>query len=87
MNLLIRDVPDDVRRALAERAARRGQSMQAYLVDLITTDARRNVNIPLLAAVRAGGGGIDEPADDPGADLRELRASREEQLSGSGDPA
>jgi plasmid stability protein len=38
--LQIRDVPDDVRDAIAERAAQRGQSMQAYLLDVIRREAR-----------------------------------------------
>jgi antitoxin FitA len=70
-NLLIRGVPDDVRDALAERAARRGQSLQAYLLELVSADARRNVNLPLLRAVRDVGGGLDEPVD-----LAAVRAER-----------
>jgi hypothetical protein len=38
--LQIRDVPEDVRDALAEAAASRGQSMQAYLLDLVAEEAR-----------------------------------------------
>lgn len=38
--LQIRDVPDDVRDAIAERAARTGQSVQAYLLDLLRREAR-----------------------------------------------
>lgn len=37
----IRDVPEDVRDALAKRAAEKGQSMQAYLLNLVSEDARR----------------------------------------------
>ena len=70
-NLLIRGVPDDVREVLAERAARRGQSLQAYLLDLVSADARRNANLPLLRAVREVGGGLAEPAD-----LAAVRAER-----------
>jgi plasmid stability protein len=38
--LQIRDVPNEVRDAIAERAAQRGQSMQAYLLDVIRREAR-----------------------------------------------
>jgi plasmid stability protein len=36
----IRDVPEEVRDALAEAAAARGQSMQAYLLEVIAEEAR-----------------------------------------------
>ncbi|MGI8645037.1 MAG: FitA-like ribbon-helix-helix domain-containing protein [Nocardioides sp.] len=48
MALQIRDVPDDVRRALAERASARGQSLQAFLLSLVEDEARRSVNLALL---------------------------------------
>jgi len=38
--LQIRDVPEDVRDAIAQRAARQGQSVQAYLLDLVQREAR-----------------------------------------------
>ncbi len=38
--LQIRDVPDDVRDAIAQRAALQGQSVQAYLLDLVQREAR-----------------------------------------------
>jgi hypothetical protein len=40
--LQIRDVPEEVRDALAKRAADKGQSMQAYLLNLVSEDARRS---------------------------------------------
>jgi plasmid stability protein len=39
--LQIRDVPEEVRDAIAKRAADKGQSMQAYLLELVSADARR----------------------------------------------
>jgi plasmid stability protein len=39
--LRIRDVPDDVRRALKARAAARGQSLNSYLLRLLARDAGR----------------------------------------------
>jgi len=37
--LQIRDVPEDVRDRLASEARRRGQSLQAYLLGLVTREA------------------------------------------------
>lgn len=44
----IRDVPNEVRDAVAARAALRGQSMQAYLLELVTDAAGRASNQALL---------------------------------------
>lgn len=44
----IRDVPDDVRQTLAERARARGQSLQAFLLSLVEDEARRSANLALL---------------------------------------
>lgn len=38
--LQIRDVPDDIRDLLAEQASARGQSMQAYLLEVVVREAR-----------------------------------------------
>jgi plasmid stability protein len=38
--LQIRDVPEDVRDAIAARAARQGQSVQAYLLALVQREGR-----------------------------------------------
>lgn len=46
-NLLVRDLPDDVHRALQRRAKSRGQSLQQYLAGELTRIARR----PSLAEV------------------------------------
>jgi len=45
--LQIRDVPEDARRSLKARAAARGQSLNAYLLDLID----REVSRPTVAEV------------------------------------
>jgi hypothetical protein len=47
--LQIRDVPDDVRTVLAERAKERGQSLQAFLLGLVEAEARRAGNAAVLA--------------------------------------
>lgn len=41
VSMTIRDVPDDVRAALAARAARSGQSLQEYVKAALTDLARR----------------------------------------------
>jgi len=46
--LQIRDVPDDVRRALADRAAAQGQSLQSFLLALISKEAERAANVAML---------------------------------------
>lgn len=46
--LQIRDVPDDVRQTLAAQAAARGQSLQSFLLTLVTEEARRSANVALL---------------------------------------
>ena len=54
--LQIRDVPEDVRDTIAERAKARGQSMQAYLLDMVQREARLARNAQMfddLAPYRA----------------------------------
>lgn len=46
--LQIRDVPEEIRDALAQRARERGQSLQAYLLALVENQARRSRNLALL---------------------------------------
>ncbi|MGH3935374.1 MAG: FitA-like ribbon-helix-helix domain-containing protein [Pseudonocardiaceae bacterium] len=54
--LQIRNVPDDARRALKARAAARGESLNAYLLDLIQREVARPTVQEVLdrAAKRAG---------------------------------
>ncbi|WP_222932832.1 FitA-like ribbon-helix-helix domain-containing protein [Nocardia yunnanensis] len=49
MALQIRDVPDEVRDTLAEQAARRGQSLQAFLLGLVEREARLVHNEQMFA--------------------------------------
>jgi plasmid stability protein len=51
-SVTIRDIPNDVRDELAERAARSGRSLQQYLWDELTTLAARPDIDTLLAQVR-----------------------------------
>lgn len=47
--LQIRDVPDDVRDALVERACEAGQSLQGYLLGLVVREASFNQNRAIIA--------------------------------------
>lgn len=68
----VRNVPDDVVAALKRRAARDRQSLQRYLVDLLSAEAAVAGNADLL----------DEAADEvgypaePGESAAELRQDR-----------
>lgn len=73
--LQIHDVPEDVREALAEAASRNGQTLHAYLLGLVTREARMigntgvatfRVELPdealpekIISEGREGGFGID----------------------------
>lgn len=46
--LQIRDVPDEVRTALAAKAARKGQSLQGLLLDIVFREAAFENNITLI---------------------------------------
>lgn len=72
--LQIRNVPDDARRRLKARAAERGTSLNAYLLDVIDREvARPSVEVVLgRAAGRAGRASASaRPA------LEEARAERD----------
>jgi len=72
--LTIRDVPDEVREALARDARDRGQSLQAFLLSVLKRQAEFSRNRQLLAEIERDlsvGGGADVDAPDA-ADLLEL---------------
>jgi plasmid stability protein len=46
--LQIRNVPDDVRDALVERASQLGQSMQVFLLELVQREARLTRNAQMF---------------------------------------
>ncbi len=85
--LQIRDVPDDVRDALAERARARGQSLQAFLLWLVEEEARRCRNLSLLGRFvgRDDGSQVLPEAATDGLD--HARAERTAGIPQSGDPA
>jgi antitoxin FitA len=75
MNVLVRDVPEDVHAALQRRAERRGQSLQQYLAGELRRLAQRPSIEDVLDRIdrrRGGSVGLEQAA----ADLLEERARR-----------
>lgn len=70
--LQIRDVPDEVRDALAEEARRQGQSVQAYLLALVEREARLLRNAAAFERTAQLRVTLD-PDDDPVPVVREGR--------------
>jgi len=75
--LQIRDVPDEVRDILADRAQQLGQSLQAYLLSLVTDEAQRANNLALLEAFEDR---VDGSSGDMGEAVAEIEAARDERL-------
>jgi antitoxin FitA len=74
--ITIRDVPDAVRVTLAEEASARGQSLQAFLLGVLTQHADFAHNRGLLAEVTVElgeHGGLDDDAPAAGEVIREAR--------------
>lgn len=79
VSIQIRDLPEQVRDTIAEAARSRGQSMQAYLYDLVVEDAQRANNIALLNQLRARGGGHVGVPGEAADELDAIRADRDRQ--------
>lgn len=75
--LQIRDVPDEVRETLAELAATRGQSLQAFLLVVITDEARRSRNIALLTALNGREDGSRLSTAEADGAVQEYTADRD----------
>lgn len=75
--LQIRDVPDDIRQTLAEQAAARGQSLQAFLLTLVTNEARRSTNLAVLERFGARQDGSQLSTAQVTEALDQARAERE----------
>lgn len=73
--LQIRDVPDDVRDVLAAHARAQGQSLQAFLLDLVRREAGFARNQALLADLNWSDGSRATLVDVVGA-LDEARSER-----------
>lgn len=82
--LQIRNVPDDARRALKARAAARGESLNAYLLELIN----REVSQPTVGEVLERAAWRAERAEVSAADVIDAaRAERAAQLHRRSDDA
>lgn len=79
----IRDVPDDVRRILAARAAARGQSLQSFLLMLVTDEARRSENLAILKRFDGRQDGSQLTNAQTLEALDDARAEREASLTKS----
>lgn len=79
--LQIRDVPDDIREALADVAAARGQSLQSYLLTLLTDEARRSTNVAVLEPFGARHDGSRLSTAQVIEALDEAQAERDAHLS------
>ncbi|MBI0317607.1 hypothetical protein JBF12_32460 [Streptomyces javensis] len=77
--LQIRDVPDEVRDILAERARQLGQSLQGYLLDLVKNEAERAGNVALLQRFE---GRSDGAETSMGETVHELDADRAARAAG-----
>ena len=81
--LQIRDVSEEVRDALAEQAKARGQSLQAFLLDLVEAQARRPRNAAVLARFSGRSDGTRSGPGEIGSELAALRRERDAVI---GDP-
>lgn len=76
--LQIRNVPDETRYVLKARAAARGQSLNAYLVELLAREASR----PTVAEVLERAACRSERAAVPALDVLDVeRAERDQQFA------
>ena len=80
--LQIRDVSDEVRDRLAQAAARHGQSLQAYLLEMVNAEARRDRNRELIASLRGRTDGTQATLEESMKLKHELRAERDGRLVG-----
>lgn len=74
--LTIRDVPDDVKEALARDARESGQSLQAFLLGVLRRQAAFSRNRELLSEIErdlAEGGGATGDAPDAASLLDQAR--------------
>lgn len=81
VSVQIRDIPEQVKETLADVARSRGQSMQAYLKNLLEEDARRAGNITLLQQLRSIGGGQAAGSGEAAQELDAIRAERDRRNS------
>lgn len=64
------------------RAEERGQSLQSFLLDLVTAEAQRTHNVEVLRRFSDRGDGLEEDGEESVADL--VRAERARAFGGEG---
>ncbi len=75
--LQIRDVPEEVRRALKARAAARGESLNGYLLDVLSNEvARPTIGEVLCRAARRA----EQAGESAVMALAAVRAERDDRL-------
>lgn len=80
----VRDVPDDVRDALATEADARGQSLQAFLHDVLEREAKLAGNRAWIMRMRDAPIARVRAAIDTAELIRQQRKERTEQLTKDG---
>lgn len=78
--LTVRDVPEDVRDALARDARAHGQSLQAFLMSVLTRQASFSRNHRIISDIErdlANGGGAGPDAPNAADVLAQAREDRE----------
>jgi plasmid stability protein len=75
----VRNVPDEVRQALAEQAAARGESLQALLLELLTRESRSGVNTALLRLFEDRTDGSHLSAAELAGVIGEARGERDDR--------
>lgn len=78
--LQIREVPEELRDRLSELARQRGQSLQAYLFDVLRDEARRQDNLAVLDRFSKGAYGTQLGPADIQDTLDAERAQRDTEL-------
>lgn len=74
----VRNVPEETRRTLKARAAARGESLNSYVLDVLTRDVAR----PTVSEVLERAAARSEQTSISSADLvREARVERGEELA------
>ncbi|MFE6924583.1 hypothetical protein ACFVAV_26405 [Nocardia sp. NPDC057663] len=81
--LQIRDVPEPLRDQLVALAQQRGQSLQAFLFDLVRDEARRQDNIAVLKQFSPAALDVAFTAQDVVVALDAVRAERDSALDES----
>jgi len=83
-NVQVRDVPEDVLARLKKRAARRGQSLQGYLRDLLAAEAAVEVNNEIFARAARRAGNYRATEGESAEEIRRAREERDKILGAAG---